>query len=1244
MSRLLLSPGDHSKTLVELLRRRASERPDQKVFTFLEDGENESSSLSFSELDRRARAVGAFLQQHGLQGERALLLFPSGLDFIAAFFGCLYAGVVAVPAYPPRSLRAFSKLKLLMNDAKPGVLLIDSSLARRFDRWGVQDLDVPWINVDEVDQSSSGDWRDPDVSSDTLAFLQYTSGSTATPKGVMVTHRNVLHNEGLIKTAFQQGENSVVVGWLPLYHDMGLIGNVLQPIYSGSRCVLMPPMAFLQRPFRWLRCISRYGATTSGGPNFAYELCVDKINDDERQDLSLDTWKVAFNGAEPVRATTLNRFAEAFEPFGFRRSAFYPCYGLAEATLLVSSSGFSSGGERLLVSSGQFVEPDSSVIVNPQTMRRLEPGETGEIWLQSQSVAQGYWNRPDETERTFHAYLSDESGRGPFLRTGDLGLVENGQVFITGRLKDLIIIRGRNFYPQDIELTVEQSHPALRLGVSAAFSVDGNGSERLVLTQEIESQALDSVESISLAARKAVADEYQVHLDEIVYVRAGTLPRTTSGKIQRHLCRERYLSKGLKTVAVSEAVSTLEDVADLSRESLSAFASSEQRRLLQSHIRALVARLLKTRPELIGLKHSLLSSGLDSLMTIELQHRLEEQFEVNLPQFGDWSITSLAEEVVGQLAVGGADAETRTDGDAETCRRGDAESPFPRVPPSPRQAESTHKIHEFPLSYGQQALWFLHKLAPEAGAYNLAAAVSLNGPLQVSALREAFQTLTARHAVLRTNFREKDGQPVQWVHAEREVCFEEMDALAWDEKTVDDRLATEAYRPFDLETDPLLRICLFNKSADSYVLLLVVHHIIADFYSLEILLSELTTLYRHNVTQKQVALEPLTRNYADYVQWQRQMLSNSESEKSFEYWRERLSGELPVLNLPTKRVRPPVQTYRGAATNLTVNAEVTERLSNLARAQDVTLYTLLLTAFQVLLQRYTGQDDLIVGTPAAGRGSHEFADVTGYFVNPVPMRIDLTGNPSFSELLKQSGQTVRESLKHQDYPFPLLVEQLECARDPSRSPIFQAMFVLQQTTRTELRDLAGLAIGMAGARMQIGELELQSVEIEQRTSQFDLTLLAAEHGGGLWLRLQYNTDLFDGAMVERLLAHYRNLLQSVVADAGQSIRELSLLTSEETHELVVDLNDTARSFPAHHCMHELFEAQAERTPDTIALICDDQSISYQDLNRRANHVADRLHALGLVPEDRVAILMDRSVEMVVAILGALKAGAAYVPI
>ncbi|HVR99989.1 MAG TPA: fatty acyl-AMP ligase, partial [Thermoanaerobaculia bacterium] len=445
-------------TLIELLRERARERPGHRLYTFLADGEEEAGVLSCGELDVRARALGALLRQVAA-GEPVLLLFPPGAEFVTAFFGCLYGGAVAVPAYPPRARRVDSRLWSIFRDARPRVVLTTAAVLARLAEVRERSPELAaarWIAIDDPAEVPSGladEWRDPGLEPGAVAFLQYTSGSTSSPKGVRVTHGNLLHNQALIQRAFRQTEESVVVGWLPLYHDMGLIGNVLQPLYSGARCVLMSPWAFLQSPARWLRAISRYRATTSGGPDFAYDLCVRKVRPEQRAGLDLSSWTVAFNGAEPVRAETLERFAAAFAPCGFRREALYPCYGLAEATLFVTGG---APGEppatgpfegRTLVASGRPDDASLEVaIVEPESLARRGEDEVGEIWLRGASVTGGYWSRPELTEASFQAATAE--GDGPYLRTGDLGFLRGGDLYVAGRLKDLIIIRGRNHYPQ----------------------------------------------------------------------------------------------------------------------------------------------------------------------------------------------------------------------------------------------------------------------------------------------------------------------------------------------------------------------------------------------------------------------------------------------------------------------------------------------------------------------------------------------------------------------------------------------------------------------------------------------------------------------------------------------------------------------------------------------------------------------------------------------------------------------------
>lgn len=574
-----LDPAAGPTTLVDLLRQRAECQADDRAYTFLVDGESEEVHLTYSELDRQARAIGAWLESQNLKGQRALLLYPPGLDFIAAFFGCQYADVVAVPAYPPRMNRAPSRIQAIAADAGAMVALTTDAVLERIRPLIDQTSDLKglrWLSTDRTahgtDQGYERQWQRPQITGDTLAFLQYTSGSTGTPRGVMLSHSNLLHNSALIAYAFEHTRSASGVFWLPSYHDMGLVGGILQPLYVGRPNILMSPMAFLQKPFRWLQAISRYRGTTSGGPDFAFDLCVRKITPNQRATLDLSSWRVAFNGAEPVRAETLERFTETFAPCGFRPEVFYPCYGLAEATLLVSGGhktappivrwfdgksleadravpiAAGEGGGRALVGCGQTMPDQQIVIADPNRLTRMPAGQVGEVWVSGPSVAQGYWQRTDETEQTFRAYLQD-TGEGPFLRTGDLGFTHDGELFVTGRLKDLVIVRGCNHYPQDIEATVAKSHPGVRAGWGAAFTVEEGPEQKLVIILELERRQRAEAAPVIEAIRRDVAREHELVVDSIVLVRAGSIPKTSSGKIQRHVCRDAFLDRSLEVVA-----------------------------------------------------------------------------------------------------------------------------------------------------------------------------------------------------------------------------------------------------------------------------------------------------------------------------------------------------------------------------------------------------------------------------------------------------------------------------------------------------------------------------------------------------------------------------------------------------------------------------------------------------------------------------------------------------------------------
>ncbi|MFN6571677.1 SDR family oxidoreductase [Dendronalium sp. ChiSLP03b] len=724
-------------SLVDLLRYRALHQPDRLAFSFLQDGEIETASLTYRELDRQVRAIAAHLQSIGASGERALLLYPSGLEFITAFFGCLYAGVVAVPAYPPKQNQKLTRLQSIITDAQAKVALTNQSLFENIKGRFEQDTELAKIHLlatDSIAEELASDWRKPEVNSNTLAFLQYTSGSTGTPKGVMVSHGNLLHNLEYMKQAFNLTPDSVSVSWLPGFHDMGLIDGHLQPLYTGFRCILMPPASFVQRPIRWLQAISHYKATHCGSPNFGYDLCASSnLTPEQLESLDLSHWHNAYSGAEPVRKETMERFAAKFQACGFRSHFFYPCYGLAESTLMVSGGNIKdepiycqveaealeqnriipanadTKNIRYLVGCGHSWLDAKIVIANPETMTQCAPNEVGEIWVSGSSVAQGYWQRPEATTQTFQAYLQD--GSGPFLRTGDFGCLQDGELFVTGRVKDMIIIRARNHYPQDIESTVVKSHPALRIGFAAAFSVELNGEEQLVVTSEVERTAIRklNVDEVVAAIRQAVSEEHELQVYAVVLLKPASIPKTSSGKIQRHACRTKFLEGTLDVVDMwHSASSQLPNAKAESSRPLKAL--NKQAETIQAWLVEKISQQLKIAPQTIDVQEPFARYGLDSLAAMMLSTELEDWLRLSLSPtliYDYPSIAALAEHLAVVVENSQPEpGEQRIWGAGELGSGGE----FSSLSPNPQSSDAIAIIGigcRFPGAKDPEAFWQL---------------------------------------------------------------------------------------------------------------------------------------------------------------------------------------------------------------------------------------------------------------------------------------------------------------------------------------------------------------------------------------------------------------------------------------------------------------------------------------------------------------------------------------------------------
>ncbi|MEP7219201.1 MAG: condensation domain-containing protein, partial [Bacteroidota bacterium] len=797
---------------------------------------------------------------------------------------------------------------------------------------------------------------------------------------------------------------------------------------------------------------------------------------------------------------------------------------------------------------------------------------------------------------------------------GDLGFINEGELFVTGRLKDMFVIRGNNHYPQDIELTAERSHPALRIGCAAAFTAAGEELEQLVVVLEVERSALRNldVEAIAGAIRAAIAEEHDLSTYAVVLLSPGTIPKTSSGKIQRHACRAEFLagtlmeagSSILRPVESSAAMPTPND--------LSALTPAARRAFVTEHVRDMIAQTLRVALLPSDAERRLLELGIDSLTAVELQHHIQNEFGVVLSQVD--LLRNASADSIGRSIL------ERLEGMSKT------------TDPEPVTVHADSATL-YPLSHGQRALWFIYQMAPSSAAYNVSVAVRIRSPLNAGLLRHAFQVVVARHPSLRTTFDSVEGIPIQRVRTEAEPDFTLIDAAGWSGHDLDAHLQAEAHRPFDLKAGPPMRTHLYSFGNDEHVLHLTAHHIIVDYWSLVILLDDLRSVYAALGEGRPVVLPPIEWTPAHFVQWQIRTIDGPERERLWAYWREQLDGIALDTPLPTDMPRPPTQSFLGETLDVRLDDGLVDKLRLLARTEGTTLYVVMLAAFQVLLHRYTGEEDIVVGSSVSGRSRSELARMVGYVANQVVLRGRVQGAMSFRDLLAHVGEIVAGAIEHQEYPFSTLVEQLRPDRDPGRSALFQVMFAYEKAYEPEVSTSDSLCFERIGVR--------------QEAAQFDLTLTLTDSPEHLTVSWNYCSDLFEQRTIERMSTHFLLLLESIVGSAAP-IAALAWQSAGERQQMMEwgsprRLVDPSADRPIP-CVHQWFESQVERTPDAPAVRSPEDGLSYNELNARANCLAHHLRTLGVMAEVPVGICMRRSAGMIIALLGVLKAGGAYVPL
>ncbi|MGQ3083130.1 MAG: non-ribosomal peptide synthetase [Hydrogenophaga sp.] len=1219
-------------TFASLILQRSEQFKDQLALVFLQADLQPAETLTYGELANAAQTIAASLLKSVKRGDRVLLAYDNCIDAVLLFWGCIVAGVVAVPAPAPdarRSKLSWRRLLSMCDDAQVSMAFT------RGEHIGAAEINAPHVKWSTLDRL--GDWRgtppvplpsdapERPITGDDLGYLQYTSGSTGQPRGAQITHDNMMAQcESVIQVADIDSALDRTLTWLPWFHDYGLVHGLLVPAHHGSTSFLMSTQQFLIRPLRWLEAIERHGITNSGAPDFAYEACVNALARYPDATFSLQHWKLASCGAEPIRPNTLRKFAEAFAPSGFRPEAFSPSYGLAEAVLAVSLGNSRAApqiisvdrlrmeelrevhelpagaeGSRELVGSGHVLPGLDVRIVDPQTRVPCAPHVVGEIWVRGPSVGRGYWNQPDASRERFGGQLAEEDRDNVFLRTGDLGFFKNGEIFVTGRHSDLIIIHGRNIHPQDLEETALAASKWVRPKGAIACPVEHAGHERVVLLVECRNQLPASeLEQLQADLRRDIAEAHEVDLLDVMLLRGGTLPRTSSGKLQRREAKRMYLSGELTAHQLKASPVARETSAATER--------------LMSQLAPLWADVLNV-PHVPADAHFLRLGG-DSLTGTQLLSRVRQHWGVEMPistLFADPTLHGMA-KALGALQDGQAHPAQALSNETELTF-------------NPLELQTSTQ-----LSYSQERMWFMQAMAPASSAYNVPLALRLRGTVQPEALEKAFQVVVKHHEILRTRFVATDqglaANVVEDGHFQLALLDLPGQAEGTDEAALAAVLSELSHPPFALDQWPLMRATLIRLGPQEHVLLMVLHHIVADQWSFSVLGKDLSSAYRQAMARVEPVLPGPPPRYAVYSRWHRQWFETERQRQEIAYWGRRLEGMRPVALVPD-HPRPRQASFRGASIRLPLPAGLTDALASLATQQDATLAMALLALFKVFLLKHTGQTDLAVGMPIANRHHPGCENLIGTLVNILVIRTSLDGDPDFTEVLRRVKGAALGAYEHQDLPFELLVRTLDHQREPSQPPLFNVMFNLVSTPVREV---------------DFGGSTWSRVDVDRRASQVDLTVVVDpqfDHS----IVLEYATDLFEADSVRRMGEQLLLMLHSVEAFSSKAVSQWDPLLPAHRQQLLAWGEGPARR-TADTSLAACLEQGLQINPDAIALVFGAQRVTHAELDEASRKLATHLRTRGFGPGSRIGLCLPRSVELVVALLATIRSGATYVPL
>ncbi|MVO98203.1 non-ribosomal peptide synthetase [Paenibacillus lutrae] len=1185
--------------------------------------------LSYGELLAWAGRALHLLREQGLgPGDFAVMQTEDNERFILLFWACVLGGIVPVPVTAARTDEGRKKLIQVCKQLEAPTFLCDEDLWPGIQGYALKHgetevlarLESGGMPIAEVLAAAADAGRpeaEPYNAAETdTAFIQFTSGSTGDPKGVVLTHGNLLSNMRAIIQGAQSTERDSSLSWLPLTHDMGLIGFHLTPLFCGMNQLHLPTSTFVLHPMKWLELTHKHRVTCLSSPNFGYVHFLQHWKPEGAAAWDLSCVRLIFNGAEPISAAHCRDFLEAMKPYGLKGNCIFPVYGLAEASLAVTFPGTEDHLttvklERQSLAVGQpvriaahgdhtaieivelgFPVQECEVSICDEAGNPSAAGSVGSIHIRGRNVTSGYYKRPDVNKQT----ISPDG----WLNTGDLGFLLDGRLYVTGRMKDVIFVNGQNVYPHDLEALISGLKGA-EIGKTAVAAVQDATTKRDAIAVFIQHRGKTGGFVPLMAEVKKLLNG-SAGLDVAFVVPVRRIPKTTSGKIQRYILaealREGDFAQALAELTELEAAAAFkrcdEDGVEVLRGDVVLEPATETEERIMSIWREVLNK------DSIGPKDSFLEQGGNSLKAAYAAARLQEAFGARL------TLTELfLHDTVSSLAALLEQKAQEGEGTAAA------------MPPVTKVEERT----VYPATSAQKRLFILEELNPGLLGYHLPFAVQVKGPLDIERFRSAWRALTERHPALRTSFYMEEGNVMQRIEQGVEPPLTVVDGSGWPASALA-RRQRSFLQPFRLEQAPLLRLELVRLERESSVLLLDMHHIITDGTSMGILMSDLTKFYDGN------SPEPLSIHGGDMALWEEAGRSGGWLERQKLYWREIFRDGVPSPALPSPRPRPQTPSYRGAIERFELDPEIAGSLRALARREGVTLYTVLLSIYYALLAKYTGESDIVVGTAAARRVRPELQSVVGMFVNMVPIRLTGQSGLRFDQWVKQVNGAVLTAIGNGDVPYEEITELANVKREHGRNPLFDSVFTLQNMELPEWRSKDVFYTPQA---------------MDSGSAKFDLTWECTDNGVSIAFSLEYVLDLYDERAAAQLARHYVALARAFAAHPHAVLGELDPVDAEERERLL----RLGRSFNAPRqelSLHRLFERQAVETPQQIAVEMGERAYTYSELNERANRFARELVRCGVAPRAKVALLLLRSPDMIAAILAVLKAGAVYVPI